>query len=55
MPAWVAGSLTDPKLLEGPMVSAVVLAAGESKRMKDKKEVLPIVGEPMIRTVVGWR
>ncbi len=35
------------------MVSAVVLAAGESKRMKDKKEVLPILGEPMIRTVVG--
>jgi molybdenum cofactor cytidylyltransferase len=34
------------------MVSAVVLAAGESKRMDGKKELLPIDGEPMIRTVV---
>jgi len=34
------------------MVSAVVLAAGESKRMDRKKELLPIAGEPMIRTVV---
>jgi molybdenum cofactor cytidylyltransferase len=34
------------------MVSAVVLAAGESKRMGEKKELLPIAGEPMIRTVV---
>ena len=39
--------------MEGSMVSAVVLAAGESKRMRDKKEILPIDGEPMIRTVVG--
>jgi molybdenum cofactor cytidylyltransferase len=35
------------------MVSAVVLAAGESKRMGKKKELLPIGGEPMIRVVVG--
>lgn len=35
------------------MVSAVVLAAGESKRMERKKELLPIEGEPMIRRVVG--
>jgi CTP:molybdopterin cytidylyltransferase MocA len=34
------------------MVSAVVLAAGESKRMGEKKELLPVNGEPMIRTVV---
>jgi molybdenum cofactor cytidylyltransferase len=34
------------------MVSAVVLAAGESKRMGEKKELLPIAGEPMIRRVV---
>jgi molybdenum cofactor cytidylyltransferase len=34
------------------MVSAVVLAAGESKRMDSKKELLPISGEPMIRMVV---
>jgi len=34
------------------MVSAVVLAAGESKRMGRKKEVLPVNGEPMIRSVV---
>jgi len=34
------------------MVSAVVLAAGESKRMGEKKELLPIAGEPMIRKVV---
>jgi len=34
------------------MVSAVVLAAGESKRMRDKKEILPIAGVPMIRMVV---
>ena len=34
------------------MVSAVVLAAGESKRMDRKKELLPIAGEPMVRTVV---
>ncbi len=34
------------------MVSAVVLAAGESKRMREKKEILPIGGEPMIRIVV---
>jgi len=34
------------------MVSAVVLAAGESKRMERKKELLPVDGEPMIRTVV---
>jgi len=30
----------------------VVLAAGESKRMERKKELLPVDGEPMIRTVV---
>jgi len=35
------------------MLSAVVLAAGESKRMGDKKELLPIDGEPMVRTVVS--
>ncbi len=35
------------------MASAVVLAAGESKRMGMKKEVLPVDGEPMIRHVVG--
>ncbi len=36
------------------MVSAVVLAAGESKRMGKKKELLPIGGEPMIaRTELG--
>jgi molybdenum cofactor cytidylyltransferase len=35
------------------MVSAVVLAAGESKRMGEKKELLPIAGEQMIRSVVG--
>lgn len=35
------------------MVSAVVLAAGESKRMGEKKELLPVSGEPMIRAVVG--
>jgi molybdenum cofactor cytidylyltransferase len=34
------------------MVSAVVLAAGESKRMDRKKELLPVEGEPMIRTIV---
>jgi molybdenum cofactor cytidylyltransferase len=34
------------------MVSAVVLAAGESKRMGEKKELLPVDGEPMVRTVV---
>jgi molybdenum cofactor cytidylyltransferase len=34
------------------MASAVVLAAGESKRMGMKKEVLPIDGEPMIRLIV---
>lgn len=34
------------------MVSAVVLAAGESKRMGEKKELLPIAGEHMIRVVV---
>jgi len=34
------------------MVSAVVLAAGESKRMGDKKELLPVSGEPMVRAVV---
>ncbi len=34
------------------MVSAVVLAAGESKRMGRKKEILPLCGEPMIRGVV---
>jgi molybdenum cofactor cytidylyltransferase len=34
------------------MVSAIVLAAGESKRMDRKKELLPIAGEPMIRVVV---
>jgi molybdenum cofactor cytidylyltransferase len=35
------------------MVSAVVLAAGESKRMGRKKEVLPVGGEPMVRLVVS--
>jgi molybdenum cofactor cytidylyltransferase len=35
------------------MVSAVVLAAGESKRMGEKKELLPIAGQQMIRVVVG--
>jgi molybdenum cofactor cytidylyltransferase len=35
------------------MVSAVVLAAGESRRMGEKKELLPIAGEPMVRAVVG--
>jgi len=34
------------------MVSAVVLAAGESKRMGEKKELLPIGGVHMIRVVV---
>ena len=34
------------------MISAVVLAAGESKRMGKKKEVLPVSGEPMVRSVV---
>ena len=34
------------------MVSAIVLAAGESKRMDRKKEILPIAGEPMIRIVL---
>jgi molybdenum cofactor cytidylyltransferase len=34
------------------MVSAVVLAAGESKRMERKKELLTVAGEPMVRTVV---
>lgn len=34
------------------MVSAVILAAGESKRMGEKKELLPIAGEPMVRLVV---
>ena len=34
------------------MVSAVVLAAGESKRMGEKKELLPIAGERMIRVIV---
>lgn len=34
------------------MVSAVVLAAGESKRMGRKKEILPVCGEPMVRSVV---
>jgi molybdenum cofactor cytidylyltransferase len=34
------------------MVSAVVLAAGESKRMGRKKEILPVRGEPMVRSVV---
>ena len=31
----------------------MVLAAGESKRMERKKELLPIDGEPMIRMVVS--
>lgn len=35
------------------MVSAVVLAAGESKRMGEKKEILPLSGEPMVRSVVA--
>ncbi|MBD3367607.1 MAG: NTP transferase domain-containing protein [Candidatus Eisenbacteria bacterium] len=35
------------------MASAVVLAAGESKRLGMKKEVLPIDGVPMIRQIVG--
>lgn len=43
---------TDP-VWKGRMVSAVVLAAGESKRMERKKELLPVAGEPMIRTVVS--
>lgn len=30
----------------------MVLAAGESKRMGKKKELLPVAGEPMIRLVV---
>jgi len=34
------------------MVSAVVLAAGESRRMGKKKEILPIAGEPMVGVVV---
>jgi molybdenum cofactor cytidylyltransferase len=34
------------------MVSAVVLAAGESKRMGRKKEILPVCGEPMVRGIV---
>ncbi|MCK4510997.1 nucleotidyltransferase family protein, partial [bacterium] len=34
------------------MISAVVLAAGESRRMGKKKEALPIKGTPMIRLVV---
>jgi molybdenum cofactor cytidylyltransferase len=34
------------------MVSVIVLAAGESKRMDKKKEILPIAGEPMIRIVL---
>ncbi len=34
------------------MVSAVVLAAGESKRMGGKKELLAVAGEPMIRIIV---
>lgn len=34
------------------MISAVVLAAGESKRMGEKKELLPIGGVHMIRVVV---
>ncbi len=34
------------------MISAVVLAAGESRRMGKKKELLPIEGTPMIRLVV---
>jgi molybdenum cofactor cytidylyltransferase len=34
------------------MVSAVVLAAGESKRMGEKKEILPIAGKHMIRVIV---
>jgi molybdenum cofactor cytidylyltransferase len=34
------------------MISAIVLAAGESKRMAKKKELLTIAGEPMIRVVV---
>jgi molybdenum cofactor cytidylyltransferase len=34
------------------MISAVILAAGESKRMGEKKELLPIAGEHMIRVVV---
>ena len=34
------------------MISAVVLAAGESRRMGTKKELLPIEGTPMIRLVV---
>lgn len=34
------------------MVSAVVLAAGESKRMGSKKELLHIAGRPMIQMVV---
>ncbi|MFH1502044.1 MAG: nucleotidyltransferase family protein [Candidatus Eisenbacteria bacterium] len=34
------------------MISAVVLAAGESRRMGRKKETLPVRGEPMVRGVV---
>ncbi len=34
------------------MISAVVLAAGESKRMGEKKELLSVCGEPMIRGIV---
>jgi len=38
---------------EGHMVSAIVLAAGESRRMGRKKEVLPVQGEPMVRLAVS--
>ncbi|MCD4691254.1 nucleotidyltransferase family protein [bacterium] len=34
------------------MVSAVVLAAGQSRRMGRKKELLPVKGTPMVRLVV---
>ena len=49
--ATIPAGAPDP-VWKGRMVSAVVLAAGESKRMDGKKELLPVAGEPMIRMVV---
>ncbi len=37
---------------EIPHITAMVLAAGESNRMKEQKLLLPYKGKPMIRTVV---
>jgi molybdenum cofactor cytidylyltransferase len=36
-----------------PLVGAIVLAAGASRRMGQPKQLLPIAGQPMVRRVTG--